>query len=168
MHELDAISERLSYPMLAVAAAHAGERDACLVGFATQISIDPWRYLVGLSHRNRTFDLAAASSHLAVHFLSDDQHELARVLGSTSAHDDPEKERFLADLWDDADDTGDETAVSRLAPCRSWFVGRVVARHPCGDHWAFVLEPVAWSGADPRFRQLDYQQVRDLEAGRAP
>ncbi len=163
MTTIDAISAQLSYPMLAVAAARSQERDACLVGFSTQISIDPWRYLVGLSHRNRTFDLATESSHVVVHFLERDQLELARILGGSSANDDVTKERYLARLW-----RGHEAGVARLAPCRSWFVGRVLARHPCGDHSAFVLEPVAGTAGDARFHQLDYQDVRDLDAGRAP
>jgi flavin reductase (DIM6/NTAB) family NADH-FMN oxidoreductase RutF len=36
----------LDYPMLVVTAAAAGERAGCLVGFATQASIDPARFLV--------------------------------------------------------------------------------------------------------------------------
>jgi flavin reductase (DIM6/NTAB) family NADH-FMN oxidoreductase RutF len=44
----------LHYPMFIVTACAEGERSGCLIGFATQASIDPPRFLVGLSHQNRT------------------------------------------------------------------------------------------------------------------
>ena len=44
----DAVTELLDYPMY-VATVRVGEhRAGCLVGFATQASIDPPRFLVGL------------------------------------------------------------------------------------------------------------------------
>jgi flavin reductase (DIM6/NTAB) family NADH-FMN oxidoreductase RutF len=45
----------LDYPMFIVTACADGERSGCLIGFATQASIDPPRFLVGLSHKNRTY-----------------------------------------------------------------------------------------------------------------
>ena len=41
----------LDYPMLIVTARAGDERDGCLVGFATQASIDPPRFLVGISDK---------------------------------------------------------------------------------------------------------------------
>jgi hypothetical protein len=45
----------LEYPMFIVTARAGGEPLGCLVGFATQTSIRPPRFLVCLSHNNRTY-----------------------------------------------------------------------------------------------------------------
>src|SRR3712207_8083841 len=45
----------LEYPMFIVTARAGAEPLGCLVGFATQTSIDPPRFAVCLSHRNRTY-----------------------------------------------------------------------------------------------------------------
>jgi hypothetical protein len=58
---------RLDYPMFVVTVADAGtgERAGCLVGFATQCSINPFRFLVCLSRANRTHRVASRSEVLA-------------------------------------------------------------------------------------------------------
>ncbi|HEX8931084.1 MAG TPA: flavin reductase, partial [Actinomycetota bacterium] len=43
---LDRLVDRLDYPMLIVTAETDGERAGCLVGFATQCSIEPPRFLL--------------------------------------------------------------------------------------------------------------------------
>jgi hypothetical protein len=45
----------LDHPMVVVTTRAGNERAGCLVGFATQVSIGPPRFLVGLSKRNRTY-----------------------------------------------------------------------------------------------------------------
>ena len=59
------------YPMFVVTAVDpgTGARAGCLVGFATQTSIEPFRFLVCLSRRNRTYRVARAATVLAVHVL---------------------------------------------------------------------------------------------------
>jgi len=54
----DALVGGLDYPMFIVTAAAGGEREGCLVGFATQSSIDPPRFVVCLSKNNRTYRMA--------------------------------------------------------------------------------------------------------------
>ena len=44
----DELMGELDYPMFIVTAAREGERAGCLVGFATQTSIHPSRFLVCL------------------------------------------------------------------------------------------------------------------------
>lgn len=155
----------LSYPMVAVSASSDdGETDACLVGFSTQISIDPWRYLVGLSVQNRTFQIAQTCSVLAVHFLRSGQEDLARLLGATSARDpDADKLERLSSLWAE----GPKGSVL-VDGCDDWFVGEVLARHPFGDHVVHVLEPVASQVSSEPFEQLDASTVMDMEPGQSP
>ena len=52
---------RLDYPMAIVTAADGEERSGCLVGFHTQCSIEPARFLICISRRNHTYSIAANS-----------------------------------------------------------------------------------------------------------
>lgn len=63
----------LDYPMFVVCTRAHGTDDppaGCLVGFASQTSIHPPRFLVGLSRRNHTYRIAENATHLAVHVVS--------------------------------------------------------------------------------------------------
>src|SRR4051812_6447433 len=76
----EALSGRLDYPMAVVTLQVDGKRAGCLVGFATQCSIDPVRYLVCLSHKNHTYRVAQQGvQRLAVHLLEPDQTDLAAL-----------------------------------------------------------------------------------------
>ena len=59
--DFNAFVTHLEYPMYVVTAASGDERDGCLVGFATQCSIHPPRFLVCLSVKSRTFRIAKQS-----------------------------------------------------------------------------------------------------------
>src|SRR3954447_12246363 len=67
--------------MFIVTACADGERSGCLIGFATQASIDPSRFLVCLSHKNRTYRVARGTELLGVHFVPEEQAELAELFG---------------------------------------------------------------------------------------
>src|SRR4051812_20330209 len=79
-----AVSDLLDYPMFVVTTASEGKRAGCLVGFATQASIDPPRFLVGLSDKNHTYRVARTAPRLVVHILGSDSGELAELFGSTT------------------------------------------------------------------------------------
>ena len=66
----------LDYPMFIVTACADGERAGCLIGFATQASMDPARFLVGLSQRNRTYRVGIRAQLLAVHFVPEEAPEV--------------------------------------------------------------------------------------------
>src|SRR6266550_1522175 len=85
LDEFKAFTLHLEYPMYVVTAAADGERDGCLVGFATQCSIHPPRFLVCLSVKNRTFRIAKTAPVLAVHLVGHDQHDLAELFGGETA-----------------------------------------------------------------------------------
>ena len=51
----------LDYPMYVVTTRANGESAGCLVGFTSQVSIQPRRFLVGLSKRNHTYRVAQCS-----------------------------------------------------------------------------------------------------------
>ena len=53
----------LDYPMFVVTTRADDEPAGCLVGFASQVSITPPRFLVGLSKRNYTYRVATTSAY---------------------------------------------------------------------------------------------------------
>ena len=73
----------LNYPMFVITTEAGGVTAGCLVGFASQTSIHPPRFLVGLSKRNHTFRVAADATHLAVHVFD---REHLDVVGTSSAN----------------------------------------------------------------------------------
>ena len=49
---------RLDYPMFVATGHHDGEDSGCLIGFATQCSIEPFRFLACISDANHTYRIA--------------------------------------------------------------------------------------------------------------
>ena len=153
VHEL--VSE-LDYPMFIVTATNGRERAGCLVGFATQCSIDPPRFLVCLSKNNMTHRVAAHAPTLAVHLLRREQHATAELFGSLTGDD---VDKFARCAW-----TAGPDGVPVLADCHGWFAGRVLARHDVGDHTAHVLA-VTEAGGGGDAPTLTFDDVRDLTPG---
>ena len=77
----DRLIGMLDYPMFVVTTRADDELSGCLVGFATQTSIHPRRFLVGLSRSNHTCGVAARSDYLAVHVVARRHIGLARLFG---------------------------------------------------------------------------------------
>ncbi len=149
---------RLDYPMLIVTAEAGGERAGCLVGFATQCSIDPPRFLLCLSRRNHTFRVALRSRTLVAHVLGPEHQELAALFGGQTGD---AVDKFARCRWR----PGPGGPV--LEACQQWFAGRVLDRFEVGDHVAFLVEPVA-AAAGGIGGQLSFQDVRRLRPGHPP
>jgi flavin reductase (DIM6/NTAB) family NADH-FMN oxidoreductase RutF len=146
----------LDYPMLIVTAAAAGEKAECLVGFATQCSIDPPRFAVWLSRNNHTFRVAQEAEVLAVHLLSSDDAHLAALFGGETGD---EVDKFARCRWRDG-----AGGAPVLEDCRRWFTGRVVERIPTEDHVGFLLEPLQ-AASGPWTGQLGFQSARHISPG---
>ena len=125
---------QLDYSMFIVTVATDDERAGCLVGFATQSSIDPPRFLVCLSRANRTCRVAGASELLAVHFVPRHAEALAELFGGRSGDD---VDKFTRCDWHPG-----PAGLPILDECGNWFAGRVLERLDLGDHVGFLLEPV--------------------------
>lgn len=154
--EFDRFVEPLDYPMFVVTTTDGEERSGCLVGFTTQASIDPPRFLVCLSEQNHTFRVAAGAELLAVHVLDEQQHGLAEVFGGETGD---EVDKFAEVGWRPG-----PGGVPLLDDCPAYVVGRILERRPLGDHTGFLLEPVAAEGADDA-EPLTLDDVDDLEPG---
>jgi flavin reductase (DIM6/NTAB) family NADH-FMN oxidoreductase RutF len=146
----------LDYPMFIVTAVAGGDRAGCLVGFATQCSIDPPRFLVCLSERNRTFEVASRAELLVVHMVPSDATELADLFGGETGD---EIDKFERCAWRPG--PGGTPVLDR---CENWFAGRVLERFAVGDHHAYLLEPCAAHGAGEE-RQFDFHRAKRIDAG---
>lgn len=146
----------LDYPMYVVTAADGDRRAGCLVGFASQCSIDPPRVMVWLSKANHTHQVARAADTLVVHVLAPDDHALAELFG---AHTGTDVDKFARCDWRPG-----PGGAPVLADCPQWFAGRVLSRHDTGDHVGHLLEPVE-VGEATGLGQLPFQAVADLQPG---
>jgi flavin reductase (DIM6/NTAB) family NADH-FMN oxidoreductase RutF len=150
------LTGRLNYPMLLVTTAAGGERSGCLVGFSTQGSIDPARFIVCLSDKNHTTRVASAAAALAVHFPPADALELAELFGSETGD---EIDKFSRCEWHPG-----PLGLPIIDACRRWFVGTILEREKLGDHVAFVLEPVDVCD-DGEGDTMTFSDVKHLEPG---
>ncbi|MBB4986821.1 MULTISPECIES: flavin reductase family protein [Streptomyces] len=158
MTGLDGFTDVLDYPMFVVTAAADGERGGCLVGFASQCSIDPPRFMAWLSTANRTYRVARRASHLAVHALGREQKPVAELFGGRTGDD---TDKFDRVAWRPGDG-----GAPVLEDCCAWFVGRVEGRVDGGDHVGFLLAPVTHSPPGPvRPPLLRFGDVVDLSPG---
>ena len=153
---LDEFVSVLDYSMVVVTASRRGRRAGCLVGFATQCSINPPRFLVCVSEANATARLARRARYLGVHQLGADQLDLARLFGEQSGD---WTDKFAHCRWHRG-----AHGVPLLDDASAWMVGRVVTRVGLGDHAGLVLAPV--HGARRRDdRPLMFGAVKSLDAG---
>ncbi|MER7729181.1 flavin reductase family protein [Streptomyces sp. NPDC096323] len=135
MTVLDPFTDALDCPLYVVTAEAAGERAGCLVGFGSQCSIRPARFIVWLSKANRTYRVAARADRLAVHLLSRDQDRLARLFGGETGD---RTDKFAEAAWHPG-----PGGAPVLDEAPAWFVGRVETRVDGGDHVGFLLAPEA-------------------------
>ena len=151
----DAFLDGLDYPVFVVTTYDGRERAGCLVGFATQASIDPPRLLVCLSEANRTTAVARGADLLAVHLLDRRDHPLAELFGGETGD---EVDKFARVGWRPG-----PGEVPLLDGCRH-VVGRVLDRFDLGDHVGHLLAPLEVEG-DGAEDPLTFADVTDVEAG---
>jgi flavin reductase (DIM6/NTAB) family NADH-FMN oxidoreductase RutF len=156
----NSLMAELDYPMFIVTTvAGDGERAGCLVGFATQISIKPPRFLAALSHKNRTYRVAQRAEHLGVHFVPADGEAIAELFGSETGD---EVDKFARCDWREG-----PAGVPILAGLPNWFVGRILGRVDAGDHDALLLEPIAGE-RQAEEDELTFHRAKRIEPGHAP
>ncbi len=148
----------LDYPMFVVTTRSAdGAQAGCLVGFASQTSIHPPLFLIGLSRRNRTFRVAEHATHLAVHVMSRRHRDVAELFGGQTGD---QIDKFERCAWQ----PGPE-GLPILEDASAWFVGLVVNRFDVGDHVGHLLDPVAGMSPEGFDDWLSFSDLRDLEPG---
>ncbi|WP_228978943.1 flavin reductase family protein [Streptomyces sp. DH12] len=128
---------------VAVVTAPGGAAHGGPVGFTasslTSVSADPPLLSFGIGTGSSSWPAVSAATHVGVHLLGEQQHELAATFARSGA------DRFAAPTrWR----TGPE-GVPLLEGVLVWLVCRIVGRVPAGDHRIVVAEVV---GGDPAAR----------------
>ena|SRR5947209_3380216 len=123
----------LDYSLFIVTVGGQNELAGCLVGFASQVSIDPPRFLACISVKNRTYQLAKHADTMLVHPVTEAAEDLAVLFGGESGD---ELDKFARCEWKIG--PGGAPILTQLD---NWFAGRVLERVDFGDHVGFVLEP---------------------------
>lgn len=157
MEAFEKLVSLLDYPMFVVTTNADGRSAGCLVGFASQVSIGPPRFLVGLSKRNHTYRVAQHAEHLAVHLVPRGHCELARLFGSETGDT---TDKFAQCGW-----APGPHGLPILDDAAGWFAGAVLGRFDLGDHVGFLLEPVAGQAPDGFDQLVTFADVADLDPG---
>jgi len=153
------IARILDYQMFIVTTAAGGERSGCLIGFASQASIRPPRFLVALSRKNRTFRVAESAQTLVVHLVGEGDAELAELFGGSTGD---EVDKFARCDWSPGPDD-----VPVLADLHNWFAGSICERIDLGDHVGFLLAPIDGQ-AGYEERPFTFHRARVIDPGHAP
>jgi flavin reductase (DIM6/NTAB) family NADH-FMN oxidoreductase RutF len=149
----------LDYPMFIVTTRSGEEMAGCLIGFATQCSIDPPRFLVCLSNKNRTTRLARTAEAVAVHFVPSSAEQLAELFGGETGD---EVDKFSRCDWHEG-----PIGLPILDKCDNWFAAAILARHDLGDHVGFLLDPIdAHSSSD--FDEFTFHRAKRIDPGHEP
>jgi flavin reductase (DIM6/NTAB) family NADH-FMN oxidoreductase RutF len=153
------LCQSLDFPMTIVTAFDGHEHSGCLVGFHTQCSIEPRRWLLCISKANHTCGVAARAEWLVAHLLRDDQHELAHLFGGVTADAIAPHEKFERCSWRPG-----PGGTPVLAGC-DWVAGRVLERIDAGDHIAHLIEIAEFREEHAPAPQLGSASVRDIHPG---
>ncbi|MBF6428598.1 flavin reductase [Nocardia cyriacigeorgica] len=155
----DAVIAAADSPVWIVTTVAGGRRVGCLVGFACQVSIDPRRFLVAVSKNNHTYRIARNADYLAVHLLTGDQFDLARLFATTTGES---TDKFAQCAW-----SGGPHGLPILDGAAGWFAGRIIARSDLGDHVGHLLEPITAAAPPPTAATsaLHLGAVADLSPG---
>lgn len=147
---------QLDYSLLILTAAAGEERAGCLIGFATQVSIHPPRFLACVSVKNATYRVACRTDTVVVHFVPEEAEALAALFGGETGD---EIDKFSRCSW--------LAGTPVLEELESWFAGRVLERLDFGDHCGRLLQPIdgeAQQSADP----LTFRRANWIEPGHEP
>jgi flavin reductase (DIM6/NTAB) family NADH-FMN oxidoreductase RutF len=147
----------LNYPMFVVTTQANGSTAGCLVGFASQASIRPARFLVGLSTQNHTYRVAAEATHLAVHVFDVEHIDVVELFGSQTGD---EINKFDRCRWHRG-----PAQIPILDDAAAWFVGKILDRFALGDHVGHLLQPVEGDPPHELEQWVSFGDVRSLEPG---
>jgi len=157
--EFERLVAQLDYSLFIVTAASGEERSGCLVGFASQVSIHPQRFLACISVKNHTFAVARQAEVLVVHFVPEQAGELALLFGGETGD---EVDKFARCQWRPG--PGGAPVLTAL---EDWFAGRILQQLDLGDHWGFLLEPIEGE-AHRSGSPLTFRRAKWIEPGHEP
>jgi flavin reductase (DIM6/NTAB) family NADH-FMN oxidoreductase RutF len=157
--EFERLVAQLDYSLFIVTAASGEERSGCLVGFASQVSIHPQRFLICISVKNHTFAVARRAEVLVVHFVPEEAEELALLFGGETGD---EVDKFARCQW-----RSGPGGAPILTALEDWFAGRILQQLDFGDHRGFLLEPIE-GDAHRSGSPLTFRRAKWIEPGHEP
>jgi flavin reductase (DIM6/NTAB) family NADH-FMN oxidoreductase RutF len=131
----DKVLTSLNLPLLVVTTANSKTRAGCLVGFATQCSVDPLLLLVCISRENRTCRVADEAAGLAIHGISEAERDLAELFGGETGD---EIDKFEHCEW-----RRGPLGLPLLARAPGWIAATIEGRMDAGDHIAHLVKPTS-------------------------
>jgi flavin reductase (DIM6/NTAB) family NADH-FMN oxidoreductase RutF len=138
MHAFVSVAD---YPLAVVTVvADDGELSGCLVGFFTQCSIEPSRFLVCLSKVNHTYVVSRRAAGMCLHLMGEDQVPVASLFGEQTGD---MTDKFSRCRWHRG-----VTGAPVLEQCAAWVEGTVLDRYDVGDHEAVLMTPVSGGSGD--------------------
>ena len=153
----DGLMSSLDPPLIVVTTAVGDERGGCLVGFHAQAGIDPDRYCLWLSKANHTYRLALRGTHLGVHFLAEDQLDLAERFGTLTG-DEVDKFEGLSSTVGEGDVPLLDDIPNRLQ------LHRIALLDEGSDHVCITGSPIA-AETSGSFRPLRLSAATELVPG---
>src|SRR4051794_38810148 len=156
--DFERVASALDPAMVIVTAVAGRRKGGCLVGFHTQVSIDPPLMLVCISQKNHTHEVAEQASVLAVHVVAEERREIAELFGGET---DDEVNKFERCGW-----TEGAQGVPLLDDCPVRFVGRILHMARFGDHTGFLLAAVS-GGTLPVAKRRRFAWTRSRRSTRA-
>ncbi len=152
----DQLMSSVDHPMFVVTANDGVERSGCLVGFATQVSIRPPRFLILISKENHTYGVAMHAPAVVVHVLRAGDRELAERFGALSG-DTVDKFEGVAVV--------EGPARAPVLVGLDWFAGRRLRSFDMGDHVGMLLAPHDGSAARAAEPCFGMQAAEAIEPG---
>ncbi len=154
---MEAYSSKAEYALHIVTTSSAGgEPSGCLVGFATQCSIVPPRFLICISKVNHTYFVSEHSDAVALHLIGRNQIQLAALFAETSGDS---VDKFSRCQWQSG-----VTGAPILSDCTAWLEGRIIQRWSVGDHQALLVRPLT-GGSGNHHDVLTVQTAPDFRPG---
>lgn len=158
-HAFDTLMASVDTPLVVVTTVAEGEQAGCLVGFHAQSSIAGEHYCLWLSKANHTYRTSLCSTHFAVHFLTQDDLEMARRFGTETG----ERTDKFAGLDIESDEHG--VPLVKDLPNRI-LLDRLTTLDDGGDH-VCVTSRVRQAQTAGRFTPLRLSDADHLEPGHA-
>lgn len=138
-----AAMRQVASPVAVITTSHNGQKAGLTATAICSATAEPPTILVCVNRTASAEEMIAASGRLAVNFLTEAQHEVARLFSTSKLSS---EKRFSVGEW-----TTLFTGAPILRNTTASFDCAVESVVPCGTHHIYVsrVEAVAWEDADP-------------------
>jgi flavin reductase (DIM6/NTAB) family NADH-FMN oxidoreductase RutF len=152
---MEAYTSRADYALHVVTTtSNEGEQSGCVVGFVTQCSIVPPRFLVCISKVNHTYFTTERSDAVGLHLIGHDQLDVASLFAEESGD--------VVDKFSRCEWHAGVTGSPVLSECAAWLECKILYRWSVGDHQALLVYPVA-GGSGVHQDVMTFRDSPDLE-----